>query len=57
MSRPRGNRIANATQRVLVLLVFVVMAAMVWAAHSGRYDRQVNQVATWLHQHYAALMH
>jgi hypothetical protein len=57
MSRPRGNRIANAAQRVLVLLVFVVMGAMVWAAHSGRYDRQVNHVATWLHRHYAALMH
>jgi hypothetical protein len=57
MSAPRGNRVANAMQRMLVLLVFAVVAAMIWAAHSGRYDRQVNQVATWLHRHYAALMH
>jgi hypothetical protein len=57
VSRPRGNRIANATQRVLVLLVFVAMAAMIWAAHSGRYDRQVNHLATWLHRHFEALMH
>lgn len=57
MSRPGSGRLANTMQRVLVLLIFVVMGAMIWAAHSGRYDRQVNHLAATLHRAYEKLMH
>jgi hypothetical protein len=57
MTRRKGSRSADAMQRMLALLVFVVLGVMVWLAHSGRYDRQVNQVAHWMHHHYDALLH
>jgi hypothetical protein len=57
MKQQGESRLANAAQRMLALLVFVVLGIMVWLAHSGRFDRQVNQVAHWMQHHYDALLH
>ena len=55
---PAANKLhfASLGQRVLSLLVFAVFAALIWAAWSGRYDREVNQVANWLQAHWNALV-
>ena len=57
MKQQGRSRRDGFMQRVLALLVFVVLGVMVWMAYSGRYDRQVNHVARWMHQHYDALLH
>ena len=52
-----GNlKFAGFGQRVLSLLVFVVFAALIWAAWSGRYDREVDRVAAWMQSHWRALV-
>jgi hypothetical protein len=56
MNRRSDSRLSNALQRMLALLIFAVIAAMVWLAHTGRYDHQVDQLASWLHRHYDALL-
>ncbi len=56
MNRRPDSRLSNALERLLAVLVFAVIAAMVWLAHSGRYDHQVSQLASWLHRHYDALL-
>ena len=55
---PAANKLhfASMGQRLVSLLVFAVFAALIWVAWSGRYDREVNQVATWLHTHWNALV-
>jgi hypothetical protein len=55
---PVGNKLhfASAGQRMLSLLVFVVFAALIWVAWSGRYDREVNRVAGWMRTHWHALV-
>ena len=53
----KGDRFVGAGQRLSALLVFVVIAAMFWAARSGRYDREVNQLAHWMKTHWEALVH
>lgn len=55
MAQRSATRRANALQRLLPLLLFIVIAAMIWAAHSGRYDHAVNHVANWLQRHAVAL--
>jgi hypothetical protein len=57
MNRRAANRRANALQRALPLLLFIVIAAMIWVAHSGRYDHAINHVANWLHRHVDAIVH
>ena len=57
MAQRKASRRANAVQRLLPLLLVVVIAAMIWAAQSGRYDHVVNHVANWLHRHADALVH
>ena len=55
---PAGNKLAFASmgQRLLSLLVFAVFAALIWAAWSGRYDLEVNHVASWMRSHWNALV-
>jgi len=55
---PAANKLhfASLWQRMLSLLVFAVFAALIWAAWSGRYDREVNHVATWMKTHWNALV-
>lgn len=55
---PSGNKLHFATfgQRLMGSLVFVVIAALIWVAWSGRYDAQVNQFAGWLRTHWHALV-
>lgn len=36
-------------QRLLALIVFVVLGALLWLAYSGRYDGEVNRLAHGLH--------
>ena len=54
---PSGRNLAfaSAGQRLLSLFVFVVLAYLIWAAYSGRYDREVGRVAAWLHRHFDAV--
>jgi hypothetical protein len=54
---PAGRRLrfASAGQRVLSVLVLAMFGALVWAAWSGRFDSQVNQVASWMQARYEAL--
>lgn len=51
----RKLRFAGTGQRVLALLVFVVLGYLVWLAHTGQYDREVNRFAGWLRAHWHAL--
>ena len=55
---PAANKLhfASLWQRLLSLLVFAVFAALIWVAWSGRYDREVNHVATWMKTHWNALV-
>jgi hypothetical protein len=48
---------AGLGQRLLALVVFVAVAALIWLAYTGRYDADVNHVAAWLHRHWDALRH
>ena len=43
-------------QRLLALLVFGVLAGLLYVAASGRYDREVNRVAGWMRTHWQALV-
>ena len=43
-------------QRLLALLVFGVIAALLYVAASGRYDREVNRAAGWLRAQWDALV-
>lgn len=42
-------------QRLLALLVFATLGALLWVAYSGRYDAEVNRLAGWLHAGFDAL--
>jgi len=42
-------------QRLLVLCVFGVFGVLIWLAHSGRYDTQIDLIAAWLHRHFEAI--
>ena len=53
----KGDRFAGTGQRLSALLVFAVIAALFWAARSGRYDREVNQLAHWMKTHWDSLVH
>ncbi|MBB5015301.1 hypothetical protein [Rehaibacterium terrae] len=44
----RKLRFARTRQRVASLLLLAVFAWLIWAAYSGRYDAQVQQLADWL---------
>ncbi len=57
MTQTPTTRGASALQRLLPLVLVVVIAAMIWAAHSGRYDHVVNHVAHWLQRCANALAH
>jgi hypothetical protein len=51
----RKLRFASAGQRALSLLVLAMFGALVWAAWSGRFDTEINHVASWMQAHYQAL--
>lgn len=55
---PSGARLrfAGLWQRLLSVLVFVTLAALIWAAWSGDYDAEVNRFAAWLQQRWDALL-
>jgi len=57
MAEKTTQRSANVVQRTLPVLLFLVVAAMIWAAHSGRYDHAINHLANWLHRHVDAIVH
>jgi hypothetical protein len=44
-------------QRLLALLVFALLAYLIWLAVTGQYDTEVNRVAAWLHRLYTAVAH
>lgn len=50
-----GLRFASTGQRFVALLVLAVLAGMVWAASSGRFDREISQLSTWIQGHYETL--
>lgn len=54
---PSGGslRFASTGQRFVALLVLAVFAGMVWAASTGRFDREINQISTWMRGHYETL--
>jgi hypothetical protein len=41
----RRSRVATARQRIAVVLLLVVLLGLVWAARSGRYDREIRHLA------------
>jgi hypothetical protein len=45
----------NLGQRLLALLVFMVLAVLLWLAYSHRYDAEINRLAAWLHAGFDAL--
>ena len=44
---PAGGqlRFANTRQRLVVVLLLCVLVALVWAARSGRYDREIGRLS------------
>lgn len=46
----RGLRFSTGRERVAVILVTLVFLALLWAAMSGRFDREIAQGARWLEQ-------
>lgn len=54
---PSGGqlRLASAGQRLMALLVFATLAALIWLASSGRYDHEINDFAGWLRSAYQTL--
>lgn len=48
----RSLRFATARQRAFTGLLVLVFVALVLAARSGRYDREVNALADWLETSY-----
>lgn len=56
---PAGRNLSFAStgQRLVVTVVFVVFAALIWAAWTGRYDREINTFASWLQRQYNAIAH
>ena len=55
---PSGNKLhfATFTQRLMGAALFAVFAALIWFAWEGRFDREVNLVATWMRTHWHALV-
>jgi hypothetical protein len=55
---PAGGhmRFASLTQRLLSGVVLLTLAALIWLAWSGRYDREVNRLAAWFSQQYHAIV-
>lgn len=51
---PAGRRLrfASARQRAFTVLLLLVFVGLILAARSGRYDRQVNEMASWLESRY-----
>jgi hypothetical protein len=58
-SNPAGKRMrfASVGERLMASLVFAVIAALIYVAMSGRYDREVDRVAHWMKSHWEALVH
>jgi hypothetical protein len=56
---PNGRRLqfASTGQRLLSLMVLGMCVALLYAAWSGRYDREVNHVAGWMRTHWNAMVH
>ena len=52
----RNMRFATTGQRLLSLLVFAVFAALIYAAWSGKYDREVNRFAGWMRTQWHAVV-
>ena len=52
----RSLRFATTGQRLLSMLVLGVFVALLYAAWSGRYDREVNRVAGWMRTQWHALV-
>jgi len=54
---PAGKRLrfTGTGQRLLALLVFAVFAYLIWLAYTGRYDSEVNRLASWLRHQYHAI--
>ena len=52
----RSLKFATTGQRLLSMLVLGVFVALLYAAWSGRYDREVNQLAGWMRTQWHALV-
>ncbi len=52
----RKLRFAGARQRLAAVIVLLVFAALVWAAWSGRFDDEIQQLMTWLRDQYRRLV-
>lgn len=48
----RRLRFATSGQRAFTIVLLLVFVALILAARSGRYDREVNGVARWLESGY-----
>lgn len=46
----RGLRFSTGWDRLAVIAVTLVFLALLWAAMSGRFDREIGQAARWLEQ-------
>lgn len=46
-ARPR-RRASPGRDRIIVVLVALVFLGLLWAARSGRYDREVGAATAWL---------
>lgn len=56
---PAGRRLnfASTGHRLVVTVVLIVFATLIWLAWTGRYDREINTFASWLHRQYNAIIH
>jgi hypothetical protein len=53
----RPPRPSNLGQRLIAALVIALVVYLIWIAHAGKYDVQVNRIALWLHRQFDALRH
>lgn len=55
---PPGDkpRPSGAGQRMFAIVVLLVFAGLLWAAWSGRFDGEIQQVAGWLRDQYGSLV-
>jgi hypothetical protein len=51
----RNLRFAGARERLTAVIVLVAFAALVWAAWSGRFDDEIQQILAWIRDHYRKL--
>lgn len=52
----RSGRASPGRDRIVVVLVAIVFVALLWAARSGRYDREVGVATAWLQRGWADLV-